>query len=164
VNGFYALLKTAHVLSAAILFGAGLGTAFFCWFGSRAALRSGDLGALRQVLRFTVIADYCLTAPAVVFQVASGAVLMRHLGWAWVSEWSIAVYSLFVLTGACWVPVIELQQRLSREAARAPSIEALPARFHRWFQWWLVLGVPAFTAVVVLFYLMVAKPLRVAGI
>lgn len=160
----YTLWKTAHILSAAILFGTGLGTAFFCWFGSRRALHAKDLGALRQVLRLTVNADDWFTTPAVVFQVLSGIVLMRQLGWAWISEWAIAVYCLFVLMGACWVPVVELQRRLSREADRASSIEALPAKFHRWFRWWFVLGIPALTAVIILFYLMVAKPLHAGAI
>ncbi len=158
----YALWKTVHVLSATILFGTGLGTAFFCWFGYRNALRSNDIGALRTVLRLTVIADYCFTAPAVVLQAASGLVLMSLLGWAWMSQWSTAVYGLFVLAGACWLPVVWLQIRLSRDAARAPSTAALPVRFHRWFRWWFALGVPAFAAVIVIFYLMVAKPLPVA--
>ena len=43
----YLLWKTAHVLSATIVFGTGLGIAFFCWFGSRDALRRGDMAALR---------------------------------------------------------------------------------------------------------------------
>jgi uncharacterized membrane protein len=51
--------------------------------------------------------------------------------------------------------------RLSREAERAGSIEALPARFHRSFRLWFALGIPAFTAMVLLFYLMIAKPLAV---
>ena len=37
----YLFWKTAHILSATILFGTGIGIAFFCWFGYRAALRSG---------------------------------------------------------------------------------------------------------------------------
>lgn len=158
----YALWKTVHVLSAAILFGTGLGTAFFCWFGYRSALRSNDIGALRTVLRLTVIADYCFTAPAVVLQAASGLVLMSLLGWPWMSQWSTAAYGLFVLAGACWLPVVWLQIRLSCDAARAPSIGALPVRFHVWFRWWFALGVPAFAAVIVILYLMVAKPLPVA--
>jgi uncharacterized membrane protein len=68
---------------------------------------------------------------------------------------------LFALTGACWLPVILMQIRLSREADRVPSIDALPARFHRWFRLWFVLGIPAFAAVVLLFYLMIAKPLAI---
>jgi uncharacterized membrane protein len=157
----YAFWKTVHVLSAAILFGTGLGIAFFCWFGYRSARRSDDIGALRTVLRLTVAADYCFTAPAVVVQAVSGFVLMTLLGWPWMSPWSMGVYGLFVLAGACWLPVVWLQIALSRDAARAASIGALPERFHRWFRWWSALGVPAFVAVVVIFYLMVAKPLSV---
>lgn len=156
-----ALWKTAHVLSAAILFGTGLGIAFFCWFGYRSALKTGKIAILRSALRWTVLADAWFTAPAVVFQVVSGLVLMGLLGWPLGSPWSNAVWSLFVFTGACWLPVVAMQFRLSREANRATSIEALPAWFHRLFRLWFALGIPAFTAIVLLFYLMIAKPLAV---
>lgn len=158
-----AFWKTAHVVSATVLFGTGLGIAFFCWFGFLRALRTRDIAGLRLVLRLTVLADAWFTAPAVIFQAVSGLVLMNLLGWSLASPWSIAVWALFIVTGACWLPVIVMQIWLSREADRVPSMEALPARFHRWFYLWFVLGVPAFTAVVVLFYLMVAKPLAVSG-
>lgn len=162
MSGVFAFWKTAHVLSAAILFGTGIGIAFFCWFGYRSALRSRNIAVLRSALRWTVLADIWLTAPAVVFQAASGLVLMGLLGWSMASPWSIAIWSLFALTGACWLPVVVLQAWLSRAAVRAPSIEALPAGFHWWFRLWFALGIPAFTAVVLLYYLMVAKPLAVA--
>src|SRR5262249_29952023 len=149
--------KTAHVVSATILLGTGLGIAFFCWLGYRQALKTGEIGVLRFVLRWTVIADACFTAPAVLFQATSGVVLMKSMDWPLASPWAIAVWTLFVLTGACWLPVVGIQAHLSREAARATSIAALSARFHSLFQWWLVLGVPAFTAVIAIVYLMVAK-------
>jgi uncharacterized membrane protein len=155
----YALWKTVHVLSATILLGTWLGTAFFCWLGYRSALRSSDIGALRTVLRLTVIADYCLTAPAAVVQAASGLVLMSLLGWPWMSPWSAAVYGLFMLAGACWLPVVWLQIRFERDAERAPSIASLPVRFHNWFRWWFALGVVAFAAVIAIFYPMVVKPI-----
>ena len=157
-----AFWKTAHVISAALLFGTGLGIAFFCWFGYRRALASGEIAALRAVLRLTVIADACITAPAVVFQAASGLVLMNLAGWPLSSPWSIAVWSLFILTGACWLPVVVIQARLARVAERAASVAALPAHFHRWFRWWFALGIPAFAAIVAIYYLMVAKPLAIA--
>jgi uncharacterized membrane protein len=163
LSGVLAFWKTAHVLSAAILFGTGIGIAFFCWFGYRSALKSRDIAVLRSALRWTVLADAWLTAPAVVFQAVSGLVLMGLLGWPLESPWSVAVWSLYLFTGACWLPVVVVQIRLRREADRAPSIQALSGRFHGWFRLWLVLGIPAFTAVVLLFYLMVAKPLAIAG-
>jgi uncharacterized membrane protein len=163
VSDVFQFWKTAHILSAAILFGTGFGIAFFCWFGYRSALRSGEIGALRAVLRLTVIADACFTAPAVVFQALSGLVLMHLLGWPLASAWSVAVWCLYVLVGVCWLPVVAIQVQLKREAERASSMGALPAQFHRRFRWWFALGIPAFTALVVIFYLMVAKPLAVTG-
>lgn len=161
LSAAYPLLKTAHVASAAILFGTGLGIAFFCWFGYRLALRTRDLGTLRSVLRLTVIADAVFTAPAVVFQTASGLALMHLLGWPWLSPWSVWVYALFLLTGACWLPVVVLQIRLAAAARRADSIDALPPGFATVFRWWFALGIPAFAAVLGLYWLMVAKPLPV---
>ena len=158
----YAAWKAAHVLSAAVLFGTGLGTAFFCWLGYRFAMRSGEIAALRAVLRLTVIADAVFTTPAVLFQVISGIVLMRLLGWPYISTWSLVTAFLFVLVGACWVPVVGMQRRLERDARQATSLAALPAGFHRLFRVWFALGVPAFVAVVVIMYLMVAKPLAPA--
>jgi uncharacterized membrane protein len=155
----YQLWKTAHVVGATIVFGTGLGIAFFCWVGSHRAIRDGDMGALRSMLRLTEIADYCFTAPAVAFQLGSGMALMHLLGWPWVSPWSLVVLALFALAGACWLPVVGLQHRLAREASRAASIAALSPAFHRWFRWWFALGIVAFAAVIGLLYLMAAKPL-----
>ena len=159
MSSAWAFWKTVHILSATVLFGTGLGIAFFCWFGYRHALRAFDLGALRATLRLTVIADASLTAPAVVFQAVSGIMLMTLLGWPLLSPWSVAVWSLFVLTGACWLPVVWIQILLWREARDAASIDALSPAFHRRFRLWFALGMPAFAAVIAIFWLMVARPL-----
>jgi uncharacterized membrane protein len=163
VSDALVLWKTAHVLSATVLFGTGLGIAFFCWFSYRGAMKTGEIAVLRSALRWTVLADAWLTAPAVVFQAVSGVVLMGLLGWPLGSPWADAVWSLFAFVGVCWVPVVVMQARLSREANRVTTVEALPARFHWMFRIWFVLGIPAFTAIVVLFYLMIAKPLAITG-
>lgn len=155
----YFFWKTVHVVSAAVLFGTGLGIAFFAWFGYRRALQIGEIDGLRTVLRLTVIADSCFTAPAVVLQLASGLVLMRLNSWPLSSPWSITVLALFGLVGALWLPVVAIQIAMSREAHRAASLTDLSARFHRRFALWFVLGVPAFLIVIAIFYLMVAKPL-----
>jgi uncharacterized membrane protein len=154
-----ALLKVAHVLSAAVILGTGFGIAFFTWFGYRSALRTGEIGVLRHTLRYTVIADAWFTAPAVAFQGLSGVALTLLYGLSLVSPWSIAVWSLFLIAGACWLPVLKLQVMLRDEAERASSTAALPARFHVIFKWWFALGIPAFCAVLAIYWLMVAKPL-----
>jgi uncharacterized membrane protein len=158
----FLFLKTAHVVSASVLFGSGLGTAFFCWLGYRIAVSRSDIGALRTTLRLTVLADLWLTTPAVLFQAASGVLLMGMLGWPLTSAWSVAVWSMFIAIGACWLPVVALQIKLSSMAAAAPSVDSLPEGFHRKFRVWFALGVPAFALTIILFYLMVAKHLAVA--
>jgi uncharacterized membrane protein len=162
MNGLL-VLKAVHVLSAAVIFGTGIGIAFFTWFGYRSAMRGGSVEALRSTLRLTVIADACLTAPAVVFQALSGVILMHAYGWPFLSAWSVAVWSLFLLAGACWLPVLVIQARLARAVRQAPSTAALPPGFHRMFRWWFALGTVAFSAVIAIYWLMVAKPLAVAG-
>lgn len=155
----YLAWKLLHLLSAAVLFGTGLGIAFFAWFGYRRALALGQIDGLRTVLRLTVIADACFTAPAVVVQLLSGVALMHLAHWPLLGPWGASTLGLFILVGLLWLPVVILQIQMSREAARAPSIAALSPGFHRRFQYWFVLGVPAFLLVVGIFYLMVVKPL-----
>ena len=66
---------------------------------------------------------------------------------------------LYGLIGCCWLPVVWLQRRmrdLSGVAAAAGT--SLPQRYFRYYRWWFGLGWPAFIGVLVIFYLMVAKP------
>jgi uncharacterized membrane protein len=157
----YTLWKTGHVISAAVVFGTGLGIAFFAWFGYRRAMAIGEIDGLRSVLWLTVIADACFTAPAVVFQFISGLVLMQLNSWPLSSLWGMGTLFLFGLVGALWLPVVVIQVLMSREARNVTSVKDLSARFHRRFILWFVLGVPAFVIVIGIFYLMVAKPLPV---
>lgn len=163
MSNAYLLWKMAHILSASVLLGTGIGIAFFCWFGYRAAQRSGNMESLRAFLRLTVIADAWLTAPAVIFQAVSGVVLTNLLGWPLTSPWATLVWALFLLVGVCWLPMVAIQVWLKRQAELTASLAQLPPRFRRVFCWWFMLGIPAFVSVVAIFYLMVAKPLPVTG-
>lgn len=155
----YLAWKLLHVLSATVLFGTGLGIAFFAWFGYRRAMAIGQIDGLRTVLKLTVIADTCFTAPAVVIQFVSGVALMRLAQWPLLGPWGATTLGLFVLVGLLWLPVVVIQILMSREAARVEAVAALSTTFHRRFLWWFVLGVPAFLIVVGILYLMVLKPL-----
>lgn len=160
VHTFWKLL---HVLSASVLFGTGMGIAFFAWFGYRRAMKIGEIDGLRTVLRITVIGDAVFTAPAVLIQLVSGLVLVYLNQWSLVSPWALTVMGLYVLVGILWLPVVVIQILMSREAAAATAIADLSADFHRRYRIWFVLGVPAFLIVIVIFYLMIAKPLAVTA-
>lgn len=151
----YALLKTVHVLSAALLFGTGLGTAFFQWFTHR----SGDVRAIARVTQLTVRADWWFTTPAVVVQPLSGFALAHLAGFDLRSLWIVATLALYLVAGACWIPVVALQLRLRDLAARAVDEGVpLPPEYHRVMRRWFLLGWPAFIAVLLSYWLMVAKP------
>ena len=72
----YTLLRLVHILSAAILFGTGLGIAFFMW----TAHRSRDVAAIAVTMRNVVVADFMFTAVAIVVQPLTGWVLVRIAG------------------------------------------------------------------------------------
>lgn len=151
----YLWLKWAHVVSSTALFGMGAGIAFFFI----RAQRTGDVRVIAAVGREVVIADAIFTASAVVLQPVTGLAMVRLAGYplslSWL-RWSIALY---VLIGCCWLPVVWLQVRMRNLAARAMQDgTALPTAYSRYYRWWFYLGWPAFTGVLVVFYLMVTKP------
>jgi uncharacterized membrane protein len=151
----YLWVKWVHVLSATLLFGTGLGIAFFMW----RAHRSGDARVIAATARTVVIADTCFTAPAVVTQFATGMWLRHVLGIPLSAQWLAWALVLFAITGACWLPVLWLQWR-ARELAQLAVLGdgELGSDYARVMRWWFWLGWPAFLSVVAIFWLMVAKP------
>jgi uncharacterized membrane protein len=71
-------LKLIHLIGAAVLFGTGLGTAFFMLM----AHRSRDPATIAATARIVVIADAIFTATAVVLQPLSGAALAWAIGFS----------------------------------------------------------------------------------
>lgn len=151
----YDIAKTLHLLSAAILFGTGLGTAWFMW----RADRSGEVAQIAATARAVVQADWIFTAPAVLIQPLSGLWLVHLVGYPLTESWLLWTYLLYALAGACWLPVVWLQIRMRDLAAAAVARgEALSPRYHRYLGLWFMLGWPAFIAVIAIFHLMVTKP------
>lgn len=153
----YLLLKTLHVISSTILFGTGLGTAFFMWMANRSRNRQ----AMAVVTRHVMKADLYFTTPSVVVQPLSGLGLMWMAGYEWhfaPLNWLGLSLLLYVLAGACWLPVLWLQWKMHLLAALDPADPALPASYWRYERAWTLLGIPAFCSLVVVFWLMVAKP------
>lgn len=152
---FYLLLKWVHVLSSTLLFGTGLGTAFHGWM----ATRSGNLQAMAVSGRNVVLADWLFTTPAVILQPITGAWLAHRAGFGIADSWLVASIALYLIVGACWLPVVWLQIRMRRLAeAAAVGGAPVPALFHRYARIWFVLGWPAFLGVIAIFWLMIAKP------
>lgn len=151
----YEAVKIVHILSATVLFGTGLGTAWFMW----QANRSGDVAAIAATARTVVLADWLFTTPAVIIQPLSGLWLIDIVGYAATEPWLMWAYGLYAVAGACWLPVVWLQIRMRDLAAGACATKApLTPRYRHYARTWFALGWPAFGAVIAIFYLMVVKP------
>jgi uncharacterized membrane protein len=151
----YLDVKVLHILSSTLLFGTGVGSAFYLLF----ATLSRDTRAVAVVSRGVVIADTLFTATTAIFQPLSGWYLVRLAGLPWHSKWLSWSIALYVLAMACWLPVVLIQVRL-RKLARQAVLDGvpLPPPYWRWFGIWCALGAPALFAFLGIFYLMVVKP------
>ncbi len=150
----YLTLKTLHILSSTLIFGTGLGSVYYLW----SAHRARDIAALRLTTRAVVRADWLFTTPAIVVQPVTGAWLMLIAGYRFDSAWFAWVAALYLLAGACWIPVVVVQYRLRAIAAAATGWGALPPAYFRLMRWWVARGAGAFAAVLGLFALMVFRP------
>ncbi len=150
----YLTLKTFHVLSMVLLFGTGLGSAFYKWMADR----SGFVPHIAVVNRHVVLADWWFTTPTVIFQPISGAAMAMMAGIPLTTPWIATSLVLYLLAGSCWLPVVWLQIRMQKLAETAHVRgEPLPATYWRMARWWFWLGVPAFSAMVLVVTLMVFK-------
>lgn len=151
----YLLIKWAHILSATFLFGTGLGSAFYKWLTDR----TGDLPAMVQTNRLVVLADWIFTTPTIVIQPVTGIWLLSMIGIPLNQGWVLITILLYIIAGACWLPVVWLQIRmrdLTSEAYRANL--PLGKNYQKYAHIWFWLGVPAFIAMIAIYFLMIFKP------
>lgn len=153
----YLWLKLIHIISATILFGTGLGTAFFMF----CAHLTRSTETIAKTTRTVILADWIFTTPAVLIQPLTGF-WMIALGYFPIqANWLIITYFLYIIIGSCWIPVVYLQIKmnaLAQEALKNKQDIMDNQQYRKYFKLWFVLGWPAFIMVLIIFYLMVLKP------
>jgi uncharacterized membrane protein len=156
----YLMLKWLHIVSSVVLVGTGLGSAFHLFFANR----QPSLVARAVAARLVVRADRWFTTPAVLIQPISGWALATQAGWPLDTPWLMVSIVLFLVAGACWLPVLWLQVQMQQLAEAALQHgHVLPPRYRAYQRAWEGLGCPAFLAMLAVFYLMVVKPALWAG-
>lgn len=150
----YLALKTLHILSSAVLFGAGLGMGYFLWM----AVRSRDATTVANTLRQVIRAEWWFIIPMVVLQPITGVLLMDMLGYSHQSDWFRWVMGGYSLLGVVWLPVFLIQYRLQKMLAESGAHALEQQRFARLFTWWSVCSVLMYLGAIGLFVLMVYKP------
>ena len=117
----YLCVKWLHILSSTVLFGAGIGSAFYLLV----ATLGRDATAVATISRYVVISDWVFTATTAVMQPLTGFWLMHLAGgipWStpWIA-WSLGLYAFAI---ACWMPVVWIQLRLRDLSAQAAGAAA----------------------------------------
>ncbi|MGB0799232.1 MAG: DUF2269 family protein, partial [Planktomarina sp.] len=89
----------------------------------------------------------------------TGIILAHALGWPLTEGWIVVSIGLYVLIGLFWLPVVWIQIQLRNLATAAAAAGCdLDNRYHRLWRIWFFCGFPAFTAIVVLVWLMITRP------
>ncbi len=149
------LLEYLHVLGAIVILGTGAGIAFFMLM----AHRSRNAEFIARTAATVVIADMIFTLTAVLLQPVTGGVLMKLSSTSLSERWLLASLALYAIAGLFWVPVIFMQIEM-RDLARlaVENNETLPPRYFALFRRWFLFGIPGFGSVMIILWLMIAKP------
>lgn len=150
----YLLLKWVHILSSVALVGVGFGSAFYLYYINR----TRNVAAIAEVSKLVVRADYWFIAPAVLIQPITGFAMVSMAGYSYTEAWLLGTYALFVLAGACWLPVVWIQIQMAKIAAGNINNIALPENYWCFARIWQRLGMIAFPAMLIVYALMVFKP------
>src|SRR6516225_2749773 len=151
----YFLVKYLHVLGAIVILGTGSGIAFFLLM----AHRSQDAEFIARTASVVVIADAMFTLSAVILQPITGGLLMMLSATTITERWLMTSLALYVVAGLFWVPVVFMQIEMGDLARKAAAQRAaLPPRYFALFRRWFAFGFPGFGAVMLILWLMIAKP------
>jgi uncharacterized membrane protein len=152
----YLFLKTIHIISATVLFGTGLGSAYYMW---RAHL-NGNVTVIAVTVKHVVTADWLFTTTSIIIQPLTGIWMMFLAGYSLTWNWLLFSFGLYFLAGICWLPVVWIQLRIRDLAHQAATNGTpLPPLYYRYMRFWFMLGWPAFIGLVIVFFLMVFKPI-----
>ena len=119
----YLIAKWLHVLSSTLLFGTGVGSAYYLL----AVTLSRDARTVAAVSRHVVRADWLFTGTTAVFQPLSGFYLTSLMGIPASTPWVAASLALYVLAIGCWLPVVWIQMQL-RDLSSDAAGKANPCR------------------------------------
>ena len=150
----YLTLKTIHVISYTILFGTGIGSAFYMLMANRRR----QIAEMAFAVKFVVIADYIFTTPSVIVQLITGLWMMNINGLDFTQRWLWWGLFLYFFAGICWLPVVFIQIQMEKLLQKATREGVLSEKYWKLDFWWILLGSLAFPAIIVVFWLMVNKP------
>lgn len=140
-----------HVLGAAFLFGAGLGTALYMLLANR----TQNVATIVHATALVVKADWIFTGVWGILQPITGGALIYLKEYPINTFWIMGSLAGYLIAGGFWLPVVYFQIQLRNMAFQSLKANCnLPPRYYRLYRYWFLCGWPAFVSLVVVFYLM----------
>ncbi|WP_334079003.1 DUF2269 domain-containing protein [Microbulbifer sp. M83] len=149
----YLVFKALHVLGAMVVFGTGIGIA---WYALR-GWRTGDIHIMQWISAETVAADWIFTAAAILLLLGSASGMLYASPTLLEMPWLRLSAFLTFLVFCLWVPVVFIQYNIRRRLRTAPAREAAPG-IRRLLVCWYLLGALVLPLMVAIVFLMVMKP------
>ena len=146
----YHILKLIHIVSATLMIGAVIGSAFYLFL----SYKRYQASTLKDVLKLVVMADSVFTAPSIIIQFITGMMLSSMLSLT-STDWFLIVMGVSGLILVMWLRAAFLQIKLRKILEKENEITP---EFHHLMKVWFYLGVPSFLGALYLYYLMVYKP------
>jgi uncharacterized membrane protein len=145
----YQLLKLIHILSATLMIGTGVGSAFYLYL----TYKKASVSTVKDVLKLVIFADIIFTTPSVIIQFITGIMLSNILGLTY-TDWFWVVLSVSGVVFVLWIRAVFIQLKLRKILDQNDEITD---EFHHLMKAWFYLGVPSFLGAIYLYYLMVYK-------
>lgn len=145
----YQLLKLIHILSATLMIGTGLGSAFYLFL----SYKRSQVSTVKEVLKLVILADTIFTTPSVIVQLITGVLLSNMLNLTY-TNWFWVVISVSFIVLVLWIRAAFIQVKLKKILEQENKISE---KFHSLMNVWFYLGVPSFLGSIFLYYLMVYK-------
>ncbi|MCB1827682.1 MAG: DUF2269 domain-containing protein [Coxiellaceae bacterium] len=150
-------IKILHIISASVLFGTGIGTAFYMFYVNF----SNDTKLIARATKQVVKADWIFTGISGFIQPVTGFLLLYLKKFPFTATWTIIVTNGYLFAGICWFIVVHLQIKCYKIAEEASIKKTpLPKSYRRYFATWIALGIPAFTALMIVLFFMANSPFR----
>ena len=120
--------------------------------------RSGNAVIIAPVVKIVILADLIFTTPSIILQPITGIWLAHFAGFKIFSGWLLYAWILYFIAAICWLPAVWIQLEMQKMAMQAVLEKRdLPPRYWRLEKVWAALGVPAFGAMIAIYFLMVSK-------
>lgn len=145
-------IKIIHVISSAVLLGAGAGSAFYFWFVNR----QSEIQLIANAVKQVVFVSLMLIGISGIIQFITGLLLVFLKSISPVSFWIIGSALGYFVAAICWVFSVYLQIRCRDLACDTLKKQALLTdHYHRYYKMWFLFSILAFVALLCVLYLMV---------